>query len=143
MCARVQDGLGRQARLDAAQDFAMLALQQPQRAWPVDWRTDRLELLADVGEHRAQDWIAGLLGDGTVQPHLQALPIGWFTWRHYLLVQLGDDAAHAPHVATSGQRRALDGVALEECPQLTTVEHIGDHCARPMRHRPCAPFCII
>ena len=89
---------------DAAQDFAVLALEEPQRAWPVDRppdvpRANGLQLTAHLPHHGGEQRIAGLLGDRMVQAKLETLPLRGCGWRDHLLVEFGKDRAYRAHIA--------------------------------------------
>src|SRR5437660_7547224 len=100
----VQHRLVSATAFDAAEDFAMLALQEPQRARPVDRppevpRANGLQLTADVLDHGRQPRIAGLRGDRVVQTKLETLPLRGCGRRDDLLVELGKNRAYRVHVA--------------------------------------------
>src|SRR5712691_5015188 len=131
----VQHRLVSATAFDAAEDFAMLALQEPQRARPVDRppdvpRANGLQLTADVLDYGRQPRIAGLRGDRAVQTKLEALPLRGCGWRHELLVQLGKDRADRAHIAVRRPGGTTDGMALQERPQLAAVDHVRDERAR-------------
>ncbi len=97
--ARVQHRVGGLSAFDTAQDFAMLALQQPERAGALRRPAllavaDVLELGAEVFNHACQQRIAGLRGDGGVQAELELLPLDWIRWRKHVLIELADQAAN-------------------------------------------------
>jgi hypothetical protein len=128
--ARVQDAFFGLASFDAAQDFAMLALQQPQRTWSAYGPrylppAYGVKLAANSLDHVREQRVAGPVRDAAVQTQLLVLPLERIDRSQHRLVQLWEQCPDRAQIAVGGESSALHGVALEDGPQLEAMEQVS------------------
>lgn len=120
------------ARLDAAQDLAVLRVKSSQHIWWENW-TRRQAFAQGPFGHGGQDQVATLIVQGAVKLDFERGPAAEVAGLDRPL-EVGEGAARGLQVVMGGGRRARDGMRLEDARQLERIQQIDQ-----ARRRRCGP----